>query len=117
MVFWYCYTQSKIVCENFRKISWEYNFRGNCSVIISMAFEKLNDTDKLLLRGYQRNSKDRLAYIRVTVILMLDMGKSVDEIESILGIDASTIYRYSKSYQDKGLDEYLKTGYEGYWVG
>lgn len=80
-----------------------------------MAFEKLNDTDKLLLREYQRNSKDRLVYIRVTVILMLDMGKSVDEIESILGIDASTIYRYSKSYQDKGLDEYLKTGYEGYW--
>jgi transposase len=82
---------------------------------IYMAFEKLNDTDKSVLREYQRNAKDRLVYIRVTVILMLDMGKTVEEVETVLGIDASTIYRYGKSYQNKGLDEYLRTGFEGYW--
>ncbi len=58
---------------------------------------------------------DKLVYIRVTVILMLDMAKPVEEIEFVLGIDSSTIYRYSKSYQEKGLDEYLKTGFTGYW--
>ncbi len=80
-----------------------------------MSFQKLNERDKSVLREYQRNAKERLVYIRVTAILMLDMGKGVEEIETVLGIDASTIYRYGKSYQEKGLDEYLKTGFEGYW--
>lgn len=82
---------------------------------ICVSFQELNDTDKSVLREYQRNAKERLVYIRVTVILMLDMGKAVEEIGSVLGIDAATIYRYGKSYQDKGLDGYLRTGFEGYW--
>ena len=80
-----------------------------------MTFKKLNDTDKSVLREYQRNAKERLVYIRATVIQMLDMGKGVEEIEFVLGIDSSTIYRYYKFYHEKGLDEYLKTGFEGYW--
>ncbi len=83
---------------------------------LNMGFQKLNNTDRSVsvLREYQRNADDKLVYIRVTVILMLDMAKSVEEIEFFWGIDASTIYRYSKYCKEKGLDEYLKTGFTGY---
>lgn len=76
---------------------------------------KLSELEVSALRGYQRNTDDRLVYVRVTVILMLWMRKSVEEIEAVLGIDGSTVYRYEAAYRNKGLGAYLKTGYEGYW--
>ena len=52
---------------------------------LNMGFQKLNNTDRSVLREYQRNADDKLVYIRVTVILMLDMAKSVEEIEFFWG--------------------------------
>ena len=53
---------------------------------LNMGFQKLNNTDRSVLREYQRNADDKLVYIRVTVILMLDMAKSVEEIEFFWGL-------------------------------
>ena len=75
----------------------------------------LIETDRIALRTLQRTSKDRSNYIKVTVILSLDQGISVDSIACILGIDISTVYRYAQAYQQDGLPQYLKCNYSGYW--
>ena len=83
---------------------------------IYVEFQKLSELEVSALRGYQRSTDDRLVYVRVTVILMLWMSKPVEEIEAVLGIDGSTVYRYWAAYRDKGLGAYLKTGYDGYQI-
>jgi len=76
---------------------------------------KLLDIELEILRKSQKKASDRISYIKVTVILLLDLGKSVKEIEMILGIDDSTIYRYIDDYNSVGLEKYLETNYKGYW--
>lgn len=75
----------------------------------------LSDIELQNLRKYQKQSSDRVSYIKVTVILMLDMQKGIEEIEEVLGIDGSTIYRYAERYQLDGLEKYLETNYKGYF--
>lgn len=71
--------------------------------------------ERKTLQQYQRNVSERSSYVKVTTILLLDKGLAPIEIADYLGIDSSTIYRYSKSYNQDGLDKYLSTDYKGYW--
>ena len=75
----------------------------------------LSDIELQNLRKYLKQSSDSVSYIKVTVILMLDMQKGIEEIEEVLGIDGSTIYRYAERYQLDGLEKYLETNYKGYF--
>ena len=75
----------------------------------------LTSTERESLKRYQRNVSERAAYVKVTTILLLDKGLEPIEIADYLGIDSSTVYRYSNSYKQDGLNKYLTTDYKGYW--
>ena len=79
-----------------------------------MRFE-LSEKERNLLREIQRNEKYKRDYIKVTVLLMLDLGQSPQNIALFLGTDDSTVYRHLENYQTNGLDKYLENNYFGYW--
>ena len=75
----------------------------------------LTPAERESLKRYQRNVSERSAYVKVTTIILLDKGLEPIEIADYLGIDSSTVYRYSNSYKQDGLNKYLTTDYKGYW--
>jgi transposase len=75
----------------------------------------LSISDRYLLKAYQKKVIARTDYIKVTVILLLDKGKSSQEIADDLGIDDSTVYKYFHAYEKDGLSSYLMTHYTGNW--
>lgn len=74
----------------------------------------LTDIERNELRARQRREKNNQLYIRLTVILMLDSGLTIPQIENSLGIDQTTINRYIHKYEDIGLAKYLTLNYVGY---
>ncbi len=79
-----------------------------------MRFE-LEEKERKLLREIQRNEKYKRDYVKVTILLMLDLGQSPQNIALFLGIDDGTVYRHLENYQTRGLDKYLENNYLGYW--
>lgn len=79
-----------------------------------MRFE-LAEKERKLLREIQRNEKYKRDYIKVTVLLMLDLGETPQKTALFLGIDDGTVYRHLENYQKGGLDKYLENNYGGYW--
>ncbi len=75
---------------------------------------KLPESDYQLLRALQRNSKQKRNYVKITVLLMLHLGKNEEEIALCLGISVSTISHYEKKYLAEGLELYLKDAYQVY---
>jgi transposase len=65
---------------------------------------KLTDSEYKLLREIQQNEKHKRNYVKVTVLLMLHLGESLEKISIFLGISTQTVYSYSQTYQTKGLD-------------
>ena len=78
-----------------------------------MRFE-LPEKERKLLREIQRNEKDKRDYIKVTVLLRLDLGETPLKIALFLGIDDGTVYRHLETYQTKGLGKFLDNNYLGY---
>ena len=75
---------------------------------------RLSDTDRVLLRQAQRACRGQAGYVPVTVLLMLDHGRSAAGIAQDLGLDESTVYRYAQAYQDQGLVAMLAAERPGY---
>lgn len=67
------------------------------------------------LKQIQRNVVGTPSYIKVTCVLMLGKGFSARDIADSLGIDLSSVYRYSGMYESQGLDSLLEQKYKGYW--
>jgi transposase len=76
----------------------------------------LSTSERDQLREVQKANRrsNNLVYVRVTSILMLDIGLKPELISSCLGIDDGTIYRYLHGYKEDGMDEFCKEGYVGY---
>ena len=66
------------------------------------------------LRSLQRTNKDRRVFIKVTVLLMLHMQFSAQDISASLGIDDDTVYRYRQAFENEGLETYLKSSFVAY---
>lgn len=75
---------------------------------------QLDDDTIKRLRLLQRKHKDKRVYIKVTVLLMLHQGFTVQMIAESLGIDDSTVYRYRQGFEELGLDDYLKDFFVAY---
>ena len=69
---------------------------------------KLSATDYSLLRELQQNEKHKRNYVKITVLLMLHLGKSAEAIGLCLGISAAIVSNYEKKYEQLGLDSYLE---------
>ena len=82
-----------------------------------MRFE-LSENERKVLREIQRQNHKR-DYVKATVLLMLDLGETPQQIALFLGIDEATVYRHSENYQSNGLDKCLVTiisGIAGNWI-
>jgi transposase len=75
---------------------------------------QLEEDTRKRLRKLQKANKDKTVFIKVTVLLMLDQGFSVEVIANSLGIDESTLFRYQKNFKERGLDFYLDNRYVAY---
>ncbi|GAB4487400.1 MAG: hypothetical protein OHK0045_07840 [Raineya sp.] len=75
---------------------------------------RLSEAEYKLLREIQQNEKHKKNYVKVTVLLMLHLDNSLENISVSLGISTQTIKLYIQTYQEKGLDYYLENHYLGY---
>lgn len=49
-------------------------------------------------------------YNRINILLLLDKGKRVKDIEDFLSVDRITIWRVKKSYQESGVEAAIEEG-------
>ncbi|MEL6973675.1 MAG: IS630 family transposase [Bacteroidota bacterium] len=76
---------------------------------------ELSKEDYQRLKVLQRNTKlSRRRYRKVTVLVMLHQGFSIEMVEGALGLDDNTIRRYWEGYQSKGIETYLADHYVPY---
>ena len=77
----------------------------------------LSDAERQALRHMQAHCRERAAYVPVTVVLLLDKGRSVPSIADDLGVSQATVYRHAGAWQAQGLAAFARpdgqTG--GYW--
>lgn len=67
------------------------------------------------MKALQKNTKlSRRRYRKVTVLVMLHQGYTVEMIEGALGLDDNTVRRYWEGYEDKGIETYLADHYVPY---
>lgn len=74
----------------------------------------LSSSEKGLVEELRANTRDKFAYMKLSVLILLDMGKDYDEIVAILGIGRGTVTNCLKKYQTEGLDKYLDRHYVPY---
>lgn len=74
----------------------------------------LDSSEREKLQLLQRSVKERWSYVRITCVLMLSDGFSVEQVCQILGIDDNTVYRYGKDYLTLPLERFLDRHYAGY---
>lgn len=63
------------------------------------------------LRG---NTSDKGSYMKLSVLVLLDMGKDYDEIQAVLGIGRGSITNCRKKFKEEGLERYLDVHYVPY---
>jgi transposase len=81
--------------------------------------EKLTATEKALLKKLQKEYEKKKPYIKITLILLLDMNMKIETACDVLGIDVATGYRYVekwKTTRNESIEVFLfeyYTQYEG----
>ena len=76
---------------------------------------QLSPQDYKKLRELQNNVKlSRRRYRKVTVLVMLHQGFSVEMVRMALGLDDNTVRRYWEGYEEQGIDTYLADHYVPY---
>jgi len=75
----------------------------------------LTDAQRQYLRQLQRQRRDEAGYVKVTVRLLLDKGRSPASVADDLGLDQATVYRYVAACAALGLEKYLVHEQPGYW--
>lgn len=76
---------------------------------------QLTNSERQQLRQWQKQRRDNEGYVKVTVLLMLDAGRSLATVVQDLGLDEATVYRYARAFADLGLAKYLAHQQPGYW--
>lgn len=76
---------------------------------------RLTEGERQELRQLQKQRRDNDGYVKVTVVLLLDKGRSLASIADDLGLDEATAYRYARAFTELGLSQYLAHERPGYW--
>jgi transposase len=74
----------------------------------------LTSEERFFVEELRSNTRDKGAYMKLSVLVLLDMDKSYDEIEAILGIGRGSISNCRKKYETDGLEKYLDRHYVPY---
>ena len=69
---------------------------------------------RVVVEEMRGNTRDKGSYMKLSVLILLDMGESYDRIELILGIGRGTISNCRQKYEKDGLDKYLDRHYVPY---
>ena len=66
---------------------------------------KLTKKERDYLRGFKKSGGHSLReFNRVTILMFLDKGLGISEIENLLEVDRTTIWRIKKRYLEYGLE-------------
>ena len=76
---------------------------------------QLTDSERRQLQQWQKQRRDNDGYVKVTVVLLLDKGRSASSMADDLGLDEATVYRYARAFAALGLAKYLAHEQRGYW--
>lgn len=74
----------------------------------------LSPLDRIFLEEARANTRDKLAYMKLSVLVMLDEGLTQQTISVLLGIGMGTVNKCKKKYDSDGLDGYLDRHYVPY---
>ena len=74
----------------------------------------LSIPDRIFLEEARANTNDKVAYMKLSVLVMLDEGFTQEVISVSLGIGIGTVNKCKKKYDSDGLDGYLDRHYVPY---
>jgi transposase len=74
----------------------------------------LTPEESVFVEELRSTIRDKGAYMKLSVLVLLGMDKGYDEIEAILGIGRGSISNCRKKYESDGLDKYLDRHYVPY---
>lgn len=69
---------------------------------------KLKKSELLYLESYKRSNRSLREYNRANILLLLDKGKRIVDIEDFLNVDRITIWRTKKKYLEQGVNAALE---------
>jgi transposase len=79
-----------------------------------MSGKILSSSEKVIIEKLRGNTRDKFVYMKLSVLILLDMDKNYDEIVAILGIGRGSITNYLQKFQTDGLSKYLDQNFVPY---
>lgn len=70
--------------------------------------------ERLFVEEARANTRDKVAYMKLSVLVMLDEGLTQEMTATLLGIGLGTVNNCKRKYEDDGLDKYLDKHYVPY---
>lgn len=74
----------------------------------------LSKMERFCVEELRSNTSDKGAYMKLSVLVLLDMDKTYEDIAETLGIGVGTVGNCKKKYEREGLEKYLDTHYVPY---
>lgn len=74
----------------------------------------LSKMDRAFVEELRANTRDKGAYMKLSVLILLDMDKSYAEIAEILGLGQGTVSNCRQKFEQDGLEKYLDRHYVPY---
>jgi len=69
---------------------------------------KLKKSELLYLESFKSSERSLREYNRANILLLLNKGKTVKDIEDFLNVDRITVWRTKKKYLDQGVKNALE---------
>lgn len=74
----------------------------------------LSIPERVFVEEARANTRDKVAYMKLSVLVMLDEGLSQEMVSTLLGIGLGTVNNCKKKYDSAGLERYLDRHYVPY---
>jgi transposase len=74
----------------------------------------LGKPERFFVEEARANTRDKVAYMKLSVLVLLDEGLTQEMTATLLGISLGTVNKCKQKYEDDGLDKYLDKHYVPY---
>ena len=74
----------------------------------------LSKIERAFVEELRANTRDKSAYMKLSVLILLDMDEGYERIAEILGIGLGTVSNCRAKFEKEGLNKYLDTHYVPY---
>jgi putative transposase len=72
---------------------------------------KLKQSEVMYLESFKSSNRSLREYNRANILLLLNKGKKINDIEDFLNVDRITIWRTKKKYLEHGVQKALEENY------